>query len=133
MLAVDYLAAQAAMRQSRAEFDAALAGVDAIVAPSTPMAAPPIGAERVRLDEPIDENSDSVRGALVRLNRPANFTGLPAISIPCGFTPNGLPAGLQLIGRAFDESTLLHIAGSYEGEHDWRFAHPQLAPVEPRP
>jgi aspartyl-tRNA(Asn)/glutamyl-tRNA(Gln) amidotransferase subunit A len=63
---------------------------------------------------------------LVGFSRPANLTGLPAISVPCGFTPDGLPVGLQLIGRAFDEATLLSIAYSYESEHDWRFTHPPL-------
>ncbi|HEX4645867.1 MAG TPA: amidase family protein, partial [Verrucomicrobiae bacterium] len=58
-------------------------------------------------------------------SRPANFTRLPAISIPCGFTRAGLPVGLQLIGRAFDEATLLRIAFSYEREHDWHSRHPQ--------
>ena len=68
-----------------------------------------------------------MRTALVRLNRPGNFTGLPAISVPCGFTTEGLPVGLQLIGRQFDESTLLGIARAYEREHKWRSLHPQLA------
>jgi aspartyl-tRNA(Asn)/glutamyl-tRNA(Gln) amidotransferase subunit A len=65
-----------------------------------------------------------VRPALVGSCRPANFTGLPAISIPCGFTRDGLPIGLQLIGRAFDETTLLRIAFSYESANDWRERHP---------
>ena len=67
-----------------------------------------------------------MRPALVGLNRPANFTGLPAISVPCGFTRSGLPVGLQLIGRAFDEATLLRIAYCYEHSHDWGARHPRL-------
>ena len=96
--------------------------VDAIVLPSTAIAAPTIGGERVD----VGGTEESVRSALVRLNRPANFTGLPAISVPCGFTKDGLPVGLELIGRAFDEATLLEIAGRYEREHKWHLAHPRL-------
>ena len=105
-----------------AEFDAAFRDVDAIIAPSIPAPAPLIGAEQIRIDgEPF-----GVRSALVGMCRPANFTGLPAISVPCGFTREGLPVGLQFIGRAFDEATLLRIAHSYEREHDWSARHPRL-------
>jgi aspartyl-tRNA(Asn)/glutamyl-tRNA(Gln) amidotransferase subunit A len=123
--AVDYLTARALMRQSRAEFEAALgaADADAIVAPASPIPAPPVGSEVVR----VGDAEESVRSALVRLNRPSNFTGLPAISVPCGFTQDGLPVGLQLIGRAFDESTLLAIAHACEQQHDWSSSHPPLA------
>jgi aspartyl-tRNA(Asn)/glutamyl-tRNA(Gln) amidotransferase subunit A len=72
----------------------------------------------------IDDEQVGVRPAVVGHARPANFTGLPAISIPCGFTDAGLPIGLQLIGRAFDEATLLRIAYSYEREHEWKDRHP---------
>ncbi len=118
--AVEYLAALETLARSKAEVAAALEKVDAIVAPTTPIAAPPIGSEQVREGD----FEETVRDALVRLNRPANFTGLPAISIPCGFTRDGLPVGLQIIGRAFDEATILGIAQHYEQAHDWRSQHP---------
>jgi len=105
-----------------AEFDAAFREVDAIVAPAVPVPAPLISAEFVQ----IAGERVGVRPALVGMNRPANFTGLPAMSVPCGFTREGLPIGLQLIGRAFDESTLLRIAYSYERSHDWGARHPRL-------
>jgi Asp-tRNA(Asn)/Glu-tRNA(Gln) amidotransferase A subunit family amidase len=60
------------------------------------------------------------------MNRPANFTGHPAISVPCGFTRDKLPVGLQLIGPKFDESKLLRIAFGYEREHPWITHHPNL-------
>jgi aspartyl-tRNA(Asn)/glutamyl-tRNA(Gln) amidotransferase subunit A len=60
------------------------------------------------------------------MNRPANFTGHPAISVPCGFTRDGLPIGLQFIGRRFDESTLLRIAFAHERAHDWGSRRPRL-------
>jgi aspartyl-tRNA(Asn)/glutamyl-tRNA(Gln) amidotransferase subunit A len=122
VLAVKYLAGLDVQKRVRAEFEDALREVDAIVAPTIPVPAPPIGAEQVD----IDGKWIGVRAALVGMNRPANFTGHPAISVPCGFTRDGLPIGLQLIGRSFDESTLLRIAFAYEQTHDWRARHPRL-------
>ncbi len=119
--ATRYLAGFDVRKRLLAEFAAALQSVDAIVAPTVPVPAPPIGAESVRIDgEEID-----TRRLLVGHSRPANFTGLPAISVPCGFTRDGLPVGLQLIGRAFDEATLLRIAFAYESANDWRGRHPR--------
>ena len=117
-----YLAGFDVRKRLLAEFDAAFQDVDAIVAPTVPVPAPPIGAESVQ----IDGEQVGVRPAIVGHSRPANFTGLPAISIPCGFTRDGLPVGLQLIGRAFDETTLLRIAQSYESSHDWAARHPDF-------
>jgi aspartyl-tRNA(Asn)/glutamyl-tRNA(Gln) amidotransferase subunit A len=122
VLATQYLAGLDVQKRVRAEFDAAFQEVDAIVAPTAPVPAPPIGAEYVE----VDGEQIGVRAALVGMNRPANFTGHPAISVPCGFTREGLPVGLQLIGRSFDESTLLRIAFAYERAHDWRGRHPRL-------
>ncbi len=56
----------------------------------------------------------------------ANLTGLPAISVPCGFTREQLPIGLQLTGRRFDEATLLRIADAYERDTDWSKQAPAL-------
>jgi aspartyl-tRNA(Asn)/glutamyl-tRNA(Gln) amidotransferase subunit A len=117
-----YLAGFDVRKRLRAEFDAAFADVDAIVAPTVPVPAPLIGAESVR----IEGEDIGLRPAIVGHCRPANFTGLPAISIPCGFTRDGLPVGLQLIGRAFDETTLLRIAFSYEHANDWGARHPRV-------
>ena len=85
--------------------------LDAIVAPTTPIAAPMIGEETTSVagkDRP-------TRALLLRFNRPANLGGMPAISIPCGFTPEGLPIGLQLIGAVTNEPRLLEIAAQFEG------------------
>ena len=116
-----YLAGFDVRKRLLAEFDAAFHDVDAIVAPTLPVPAPLIGADTVH----IEGDEIGARSAIVGHCRPANLTGLPAISIPCGFTHAGLPVGLQFIGRAFDEATLLRIALSYERANDWRSRHPR--------
>jgi len=115
-----YLAGFDVRKRLLAEFNVAFESVDAVVAPTVPVPAPPIGAESVR----IDGEEIGARPAIVGHCRPANFTGLPAISMPCGFTSEGLPVGLQFIGRAFEEASLLRIAYSYELANGWRERHP---------
>jgi aspartyl-tRNA(Asn)/glutamyl-tRNA(Gln) amidotransferase subunit A len=119
--AVDYLRAQQAREAVREDFRAAFVRVDAIVAPTTPIAAPGLGQHTVK----IGRESESVRGALVRMNRPANFTGFPVISIPCGFTRSGLPIGMALHGPEWSEAKLLSIALAYEQATEWHLRHPQ--------
>jgi aspartyl-tRNA(Asn)/glutamyl-tRNA(Gln) amidotransferase subunit A len=120
--AVDYLNALAVKRESEKEFQAAFARVDAIIAPALPIAAPRIGENELM----IEGEKETVRSALVRLNRPANLTGDPAISILCGFTGAGLPIGLQLIGPHWSEARLLAIALAYEDATEWHKQHPKL-------
>jgi len=118
--AVDYLAAFAFRKLLSADFDAAFSRVDALLAPSTPIPAPLLDEKLVS----IGAQEESVRSALLRLNRPANFTGPPAMSIPCGFTSSGLPVGLQLIGRSFDEQALLRLALLFEQSNPVHSRHP---------
>jgi aspartyl-tRNA(Asn)/glutamyl-tRNA(Gln) amidotransferase subunit A len=118
--AADYLVARDVQKRVRAEFDSALTRVDAIVAPTVPITAPHIGENIIE----IESAEEPVRGALIRLNRPANFTGLPAISIPCGWADENLPVGLQLIGRAWEEEQLLTIAQLFEKAHPEFRRHP---------
>jgi aspartyl-tRNA(Asn)/glutamyl-tRNA(Gln) amidotransferase subunit A len=91
----------------------AKADVDALVVPTTPIPAPAIGEETTA----VCGTNHPTRALLLRNNRPANLGGLPAISIPCGFTPGGLPVGLQLIGAVTDEHLLLRIAHAFERAH----------------
>jgi aspartyl-tRNA(Asn)/glutamyl-tRNA(Gln) amidotransferase subunit A len=55
-----------------------------------------------------------------------NLAGIPGISVPCGFSSTGLPIGLQLLGRHFDEETVLRAAWAYENETDWHTRKPEL-------
>jgi len=111
--AADYLAALAMRKCVRTDFEGAFERVDAILAPATPIAAPRIGENSVM----IGSSEETIRSALIRTNRPANLTGLPALSLPCGWTKSGLPVGLQLIGREWGEESLLTIAHFFEQAH----------------
>jgi len=120
VLATDYLKAFAIRKLVRADFENAFATVQAIVVPTVPIPAPSICVKVVD----INSHSEPIRSALIRLNRPQNLTGLPAISVPCGFTRSGLPIGIQIIGRAFDEATVLQLAHAYERATQWHFLRP---------
>jgi aspartyl-tRNA(Asn)/glutamyl-tRNA(Gln) amidotransferase subunit A len=122
--AVDYLRGRAKKPEAVAEFERAFARADVILAPAVPIAAPGIGVDEVE----IAGEKETVRSALVRMNRPANFTGHPAISIPCGFTRAGLPVGMQLIGPYWSEARLLAIAAAYEAATNWHTRHPGATP-----
>jgi aspartyl-tRNA(Asn)/glutamyl-tRNA(Gln) amidotransferase subunit A len=92
------------------EFDHALHGVDALLTPTLPITATDIGQREVS----IGDYEESVRSALTRFTGPTNLTGHPSLSLPCGTTATGLPVGLQLIGRHFDEATLYRFGHAYE-------------------
>jgi aspartyl-tRNA(Asn)/glutamyl-tRNA(Gln) amidotransferase subunit A len=120
--ASDYLHALTVRRMLRRDFDNAFERVDAILAPASPIPAPRLGENEVE----ISGEKAGVRGLLVGASRPANFTGHPALSVPCGFTPAGLPVGLQLIGPRWGEAGLLAIAKAYEEVTPWHTRYPGL-------
>lgn len=91
----------------------AQAKLHALVVPATPIPAPKIGEETTA----IRGTNHPTRALLLRNNRPANLGGLPAISVPCGKTNEGLPIGLQLIGAVMDDALLLRIAQAFELAH----------------
>jgi aspartyl-tRNA(Asn)/glutamyl-tRNA(Gln) amidotransferase subunit A len=99
--------------------------VDALVTPTTPIAAPLIGDENIS----VADKDHSTRALLLRLNRPANLGGIPAISVPCGLTPSGLPAGLQFLTGLNGEVLLLDLASRFEQAHPLN-AHPDLSSLE---
>jgi aspartyl-tRNA(Asn)/glutamyl-tRNA(Gln) amidotransferase subunit A len=92
------------------EFDHALHGVDVLLTPTLPIVATEIGQREVN----IGDYDESIRSALTRFTGPTDLTGHPSLSIPCGTTASGLPVGLQLIGRHFDEATLYRFGQAYE-------------------
>jgi len=87
--------------------------LDAVISPTTPIPAPLIGEETTS----INGHNRPTRALLLRFNRPANLAGIPAISVPCSLTPQGLPAAIQFIAAIHAESTLLQLAATFETLH----------------
>jgi aspartyl-tRNA(Asn)/glutamyl-tRNA(Gln) amidotransferase subunit A len=121
-----YLRAQQGRTLIRADFDAAFRSVDVVAMPTTPGPAFKLGE---RLDDPLKMYLADV------FTVGAPLAGLPALSVPCGFTGEDLPVGLQLVGRSFDEATLLKAADAFERDTKWWNAAPpsdgSRAPVRP--
>jgi aspartyl-tRNA(Asn)/glutamyl-tRNA(Gln) amidotransferase subunit A len=119
--AVDYLKALELREKFIAGFHLALLEneVDVLVSPTTPITAPRINEESVS----IGGKEHATRALLLRLNRPANLAGVPALSVPCGLTSQGLPAGLQFLAGVTGESLLLELAARFE----------QASPLNARP
>ncbi len=122
VLAHQYLKAQRARQVIRAEMDAALMRVDALLTPTTPIPAPRLEEREITVDGVTQDS----RWWLIRCTRPINVTGHPALSVPCGVTASGLPIGLQLVGRFFDEATLLRIGHAFEAVSPARGRWPPL-------
>jgi aspartyl-tRNA(Asn)/glutamyl-tRNA(Gln) amidotransferase subunit A len=110
VLAEDYIRALRGKAVITAEVDQALHGVDALLCPALAIAAPPIGAATV----PVKGGSEAVRAVMLRCTQPFNLSGHPAISLPCGKTPGGLPVGLQLVGHKGRTPALIQAALAVE-------------------
>jgi aspartyl-tRNA(Asn)/glutamyl-tRNA(Gln) amidotransferase subunit A len=122
VFAADFLKAQRLRRVLMDEIRAAMRQVDVLVTPTLPLVAWPVEQAVVR----IDGKEEHVLHACWRYTYPFNLTGLPAISVPCGFV-NGLPVGLQIVGRPFRELTVLRVAYAYEQSKPWRHQRPQVS------
>ncbi|HEX8537100.1 MAG TPA: amidase family protein, partial [Cystobacter sp.] len=105
-----YLKAQKVRTLIRDDFAKAFTQVDALVTPTSPVPAFKLGE---KVNDPLSMYLMDV------CTLPCNLAGLPGLSLPCGFTKAGLPIGLQLMGRPFDEAKLLRIARAFEREHDY--------------
>lgn len=113
--APDYLKAEQLRAVLIEDFRRAFDEVDVIVGPTTPITAWKSGDWTVK----VGGKDESVLAASWRFTFPYNLTGLPAISIPCGFDRDGLPIGLQIAARPFDEMTVFTAAHAYERTHEW--------------
>jgi aspartyl-tRNA(Asn)/glutamyl-tRNA(Gln) amidotransferase subunit A len=105
-----YLKAQQVRTLIRRDYEHAFERVDVVAMPTSPTPAFKLGE---RVSDPLQMYLADV------FTVSANLAGLPAISVPCGFTASRLPIGLQLTGRMFDEATLLAAAQVYERQTDW--------------
>jgi aspartyl-tRNA(Asn)/glutamyl-tRNA(Gln) amidotransferase subunit A len=117
-----YVRAQQVRGLIRADVDAALARRDVLLAPSTPIVAPAVEARQVTLGD----GPSNVRAALIRFTQPFNLSGHPACALPCGFTDAGLPVGMQIVGRPFDEATVLRAADAFQRLTDFHARRPVL-------
>jgi aspartyl-tRNA(Asn)/glutamyl-tRNA(Gln) amidotransferase subunit A len=114
---LDYILAQQARHAMLAELERCFRNVDAIAWPTTARTAPPV-------DRP--ERWTTVQTQLT------NLTGHPSLTVPCGFDSDGLPIGLHLTGRMFDEETVLGLAAAYERATEWHTRRPEV-PLDHRP
>src|SRR5207244_3872049 len=112
-----YGKAQSVRTLVRREFAAAFARVDLIVAPTTPNVAFKHGEK----EDPLSMYLNDV------FTIPGNLSGIPGVSVPCGFNASGLPIGLQMLGRPLDEARVLRAAYAYEQATTWRSRRPDLS------
>ena len=113
MKATEYVAELGRREELQREIREVLRGVDVLISPTTPVTAPTIA----------EGDTEKVLGSKTRLY---NYVGVPALSVPCGFDADGLPIGLMIAGRHFDDATVLRVGHAYERATDWHLARPQL-------
>ena len=130
VLGRDYSKALKVQRIIKEEYARVLQDVDFLVTPSSPVAAWRIDSDTISLNGETYPARGPGSGMSSRCTSPSNATGLPAMSIPCGFTQAGLPIGLQLIGRAFEELLLFQVAHGYEAVSPARGHRPTIADAE---
>ena len=114
VLGRDYSKSLKVQRMIKEDYARVFQQVDILVTPTAPVPAPRIDAEYVTMDGVQHRVRGPGSSLMPRNTSPMNATGLPAITVPCGFTKSGLPIGVQLISRAFEESFLLRVAQGYE-------------------
>jgi aspartyl-tRNA(Asn)/glutamyl-tRNA(Gln) amidotransferase subunit A len=119
IFATDFLKAQRLRRVLIDEVRAAFAGVDVLATPTLPLCGWEVSQSHVE----IAGQPEHVLHACWRYTYPWNLTGLPALSVPCGFA-DGLPVGLQLVGKPFDEATILRVGEAYQQATRWHEQHP---------
>jgi aspartyl-tRNA(Asn)/glutamyl-tRNA(Gln) amidotransferase subunit A len=119
---VSYLEALRWRGPALAAYLAATEVADMVLAPVAPVAAPTIAES----DVGNSPDAESVIQRLTRFTRPVNYLGLPSLAIPAGFTKDGLPVGMQLIGRPFDEATLLRAGAAFQRATDFHARCPEM-------
>jgi aspartyl-tRNA(Asn)/glutamyl-tRNA(Gln) amidotransferase subunit A len=116
LTSTEYALARRIQVEMRRRFEIFFEKYDILLMPTTPIPAPPI------------EGTQAVEAArqLSRFTAPFNLTGLPALSVPCGFTASGLPMGLQIVSKSWGEAKVLQGGYTYEQATDWHDRHPKL-------
>jgi aspartyl-tRNA(Asn)/glutamyl-tRNA(Gln) amidotransferase subunit A len=122
-LATDYVKAIQGRARLRRQMQAVFSRCDVLLTPGQPIPPPLHTARSVT----VANREFSPMAALVSASCPFNLTGHPALTIPCGCSATGLPLALQIVGRAFDEATMLQVGHAYERHTKW---HEQRPPIE---
>lgn len=122
MLAKDYLRALKARSIFVREVQEVFRQVEIVVTPTSPFVAPRIGQKTIKINGVAHE----MRKGSGLFTRPFNLSGNPAVSVPCGFPSNGLPTGLQIVGRPFEEDKVLRVAYAYESSTPWHEQRPKI-------
>lgn len=127
--AADYVQAQRVRRYIIRDFEKAYEQVDVIFTPSTGVEANPIQEDILTDHAPMREvpaGSITLWEILWRMPSPGNLSGVPALALPCGFSAAGLPLGLQIMGRHWDEATVYRVGAAYEQATGWHTRRPQI-------
>jgi len=119
--AVEYARAERERQATRALLDELLVGIDVIACPAAPA---PAAAQKDFPPQTV--MPPELVAPLVRFAAPTNFSGNPSITLPNGFTEDGLPLAMQFIGRHGDEASIIRAAAAYEGATEWHKRRPQL-------
>jgi aspartyl-tRNA(Asn)/glutamyl-tRNA(Gln) amidotransferase subunit A len=122
----DYLAAMRVRRKVQEAFRTMFREVDVLLSPARPGPATPIDQPLDTPGTPVQQGEQSGWPNNASLIPAGNLAGLPALCLPCGFTATGLPLGIQLVGRPFEENLLLSLGAWYQRETDWHRRHPTL-------
>lgn len=128
--ATQYIQAQRYRALLRSRFVDAFRQVDVVICPTLPFTATPLGATTVLIEGAQEEDMLS---AIMQFTGAASLTGLPALSVPCGFDAEGLPIGMQLIGRPFDESTLFQLGVAFQRATKFHLQKPEVGGRLERP
>jgi aspartyl-tRNA(Asn)/glutamyl-tRNA(Gln) amidotransferase subunit A len=123
MSADEFIAAMRVRAAVTAETARLMTRYDGLLLPTTRIPAPPIAGQTII----IDGQEVFAPNILTSNTNPFNLPGMPALSLPCGFTATGLPIGLQVVTRRWDEVTALRIAAAYERATDWHTRRPAMA------
>jgi Asp-tRNA(Asn)/Glu-tRNA(Gln) amidotransferase A subunit family amidase len=118
----EYTKAQRIRSLLQSEFRDAMTRADVLVMPSNAVPAPRIGEKTIR----VRGKDVWVMALQPSLTIPHNLTGAPALTVPCGVAASGLPVGLQIVGRPFEDATVLRVGHAYEQSTGWHRRRPAI-------
>ena len=122
-LATHYIQAQRYRGVLRAQFLDAFKSVDVFICPTLPFTATRVGEMTVEIETDVEEDMLS---AIMQFTGVPSLTGLPSLAVPCGFDDDGLPVGMQVIGRPFDEARLFRVGATFQGATDFHTRTPTI-------